>query len=470
MPPQCVNIRRRDQPVSEVNMTKRKTKTQFIQESRQIHGEKYDYSLVEYVNSKTKVAIICPEHGQFYQVPPSHLEGAGCPSCGTIKTNLANSHVKDQFIDLARKVHGEKYDYSLTEYKNSTTKIKIICPKHGQFFQLPPNHLSGRNCRKCGQEIINKKNALTVDEFLEKAKKGHGEKYDYSLVEYVNSNTQVTILCPEHGKFEQRPIHHLRKAGCPECGNIRIGLSNRHDQNQFIDSAKKVHGEKYDYSLAEYTGARNKIKIICPEHGQFCQSPQNHLAGRGCPRCGKKECDKKNTLTLEEFREKAKIVHGEKYGYSLTEYTASRKAITIICPEHGEFKQQPTHHLRGSGCPKCVKYGFNPTIPSTLYFLKFKKDFAIFWKIGITNRSIEKRFGSDANRITESYQWFFDIGEDAFSIEQKVLTKFAKYKFELPLFSLLRRDGDTECFNPSIPFRSVIKFIESEVTRQKDFS
>ena len=184
----------------------------FINKAKKIHGNKYDYSKVEYINSQTKVCIICPEHGEFWQIPNDHLKGFGCSSCSGLKR-----HTKESFIEKAKEVHGDKYEYSKVEYINSKTKVCIICPKHGEFWQTPREHLQGFNCQKCGSINRSKLLSLTNDKFIKKAKEVHGDRYDYSNINYVNYETKILIICPEHGNFWQMPREHLSGCGCPKC-------------------------------------------------------------------------------------------------------------------------------------------------------------------------------------------------------------------------------------------------------------
>jgi pyridoxine/pyridoxamine 5'-phosphate oxidase len=180
-------------------------------------------------------------------------------------------------------------------------------------------------------------------EFIEKAIKIHGDKYDYSKSEYINDKTKLCIICPEHGEFWQDPHTHLKGNGCRKCY-----WSNKYNTITFIEKAKKIHGDKYDYSKAVYNGSHKKVCIICPEHGEFWQEAKSHLKGNGCPKC-----DKSYKLNSEIFIEKAKQVHGNKYDYSKVNYINNRTPVCIICPEHGEFWQEPKHHLNGYGCQIC---------------------------------------------------------------------------------------------------------------------
>jgi hypothetical protein len=257
----------------------------------------------------------------------------------------------EQFIFDAKKVHGNKYDYSLVNYTGAHNKIKIICPRHGIFEQKPNNHLNGQNCIKCSNFINTKNKIILFDTILKRFKEKHNGKYDYSLVNYTGAHNKIKIICPIHGIFEQKPTLHLSGSGCPFCAN-NIKKSNE----QFIQDAIKIHGNKYDYSLVNYTGAHNKIKIICPIHGIFEQKPYSHLCGDSCSKCAKQLLGKLNTKSLDKFIEEANKIHNNKYDYSNVDYINTNIKIKIICPIHGEFKQLPYSHLQNHGCSKCSTF------------------------------------------------------------------------------------------------------------------
>ena len=262
----------------------------FIKRAKSVHGDEYDYSLVDYLDTKTKVEIICKEHGKFFQTPKNHLRGKGCKICGYDKRREKYSLSKDEFVEKAKSVHGDRYDYSLVNYTNAKTKIEIICPLHGSFFQLPYNHLSGKGCKKCGHAIGNEKSSLSKDEFIEKANEIHNNLYDYSKIEYKNYKTKVEIICKDHGSFFQTPNNHLGGKNCKECGmksTIDFIQENfASNTEDFIEKARQVHGDEYDYSLVDYKNNSIQVEIICKEHGKFFQTPKNHLRGKGCKICG----------------------------------------------------------------------------------------------------------------------------------------------------------------------------------------
>ena len=192
-------------------------------------------------------------------------------------------------------------------------------------------------------------NKLTTEQFVKEAKNIHGDKYDYSLVDYINTEQKVKIICPIHGIFEQAPKKHKKGQGCPKCTKGR----NSKTFEQFIKEVKLVHSDKYDYSLVNYEGCFNKVKIICPVHGVFEQTPHAHLNGQGCPRCGDEKKGRIYKKTTEQFVKEAKNIHGDKYDYSLTKYINNKTKVKVICPIHGVFEQIPSNHLNFNGCPHC---------------------------------------------------------------------------------------------------------------------
>ena len=193
--------------------------------------------------------------------------------------HIAKQFTTDKFIDKSNKIHNFKYNYSLSIYTNSKTKLDIICASHGIFSQIPNAHLMGHGCSKCRYENNAKKRGFTTNTFIERAIDRHGTLYDYTHVNYNGYNTKINILCNKHGIFHQTPHKHLSGEGCPRC----VG---KHKTTEiFISEANIIHGNKFNYSEVVYNGNKTPIVIICREHGKFSQSPSSHLNGRGCPVC-----------------------------------------------------------------------------------------------------------------------------------------------------------------------------------------
>ena len=254
---------------------------------------------------------------------------------------------KERFIKKATKVHNGKYDYSKVEYVDSLTKVCIICPEHGEFWQTPQAHARGNGCPMCA----NKKRGDTFrsdgETFIKRASEIHNNKYAYDKVSYVNSMTKVPIICPEHGVFWMIPMNHLLGQGCPKCAGR--GLSTE----EIISMFKDKHGDKYDYSKVIFEKMHKKVCIICPEHGEFWQTPSKHLLGQECPKCAVENRSKLKTITTDEFKKRGSIIHNGKYIYNKSIYTGTYNDLIITCPVHGDFIQRANDHLNGHGCPHC---------------------------------------------------------------------------------------------------------------------
>ena len=189
----------------------------------------------------------------------------------------------------------------------------------------------------------------TTLEFVEKARKVHGDKYDYSKVDYQGNKVKVCIVCPIHGETWQLPNTHLNGFGCRDCSYENRVTRVCNSTEWFVKKANVVHKNKYDYSKAIYSGASKDVLITCPIHGDFTQNAYTHLSGSGCPRCSSEN----RKMTTEDYVMRCIEVHGDKYDYSLVGYNDINEKVTIICPKHGEFTQIANSHLRGQGCPKC---------------------------------------------------------------------------------------------------------------------
>lgn len=334
----------------------------FIQKSREIYGDIYDYSEVVYKDAKTPVKIFCKIHKEyFYQKPCLHYHFYGCKKCSSEYKSHLRAKTTAQFIKEAKAIHGDKYDYSKTNYIDSYTKICIVCPEHGEFWQTPHNHLNGSGCNICANDSRSEKRNIGLGEFIDRAKRVHGNKYDYSKVEYIDSSTKVCIICPIHGEFWQIPTKHLNGQSCPMCYNDRRGDSLKISYEEVIRRAHEIHKWRYRYVRESFLSTQDKMDIICSKHGLFSQNVTSHLQGCGCPKCANENRNINNKLTTEEFIRRAKEIHGDRYDYSECEYIDWVTPVKIIChktngktgKEHGAFFQKPSKHLKGQGCPKC---------------------------------------------------------------------------------------------------------------------
>lgn len=258
-------------------MPKKLTTEEFIRKANQIHKGKYDYSKVIYIKAIEKVSIICKTHGEFLQTPNAHLCGYGCSKCG--HTNKGK-WTQEDFIKELKKRCGENLTYDIIgDYKGTTNNI-LIQNKYG-ICSIRANHLL--NGVIAGIETAVDKN----DYWINKAKEIHGELYDYSEINYVNSTTKITINCKIHGSFKQEPNSHLSGKGCGKCTKKTAGLKRSEEYSKkFKDKASKRHKGKYLYYEDTVFAAKDRICINCPIHGDFIQIADNHLHGDGCQKCG----------------------------------------------------------------------------------------------------------------------------------------------------------------------------------------
>lgn len=277
---------------------KRVTEEIFMKRAKEKHGDFYDYSQVEYKNTITKIKIICPIHGPFYQIPEKHMKGQGCTHCGRERTIAAGRSNTIEFINKSKIIHGDKYDYSKVDYKNNITKVALICPIHGEFLMTPSDHLSGYGCRKCGTLISSQKNTLPVEEYIRRFKERWGEQLDFTNLDYKEYKKETILTCKKHGPFLKTPEQSVFY-GCPFCSGKYLNTQ------LFIERSIKKHGDFYDYTRVKFINSDTPVEIICPIHGAFWQKPTHHLEGSGCRLCREPRGERKIRLFLQN----AHIIH-----------------------------------------------------------------------------------------------------------------------------------------------------------------
>lgn len=246
------------------------TTKSYIDKCINIHGNKYDYSLVEYLGSIKKVKIICKIHGIFEQLAFCHIQGQNCSKCHFDKKKKG---IVD-FILKCDEIHNNTYNYTLVKFENRHDKIDIMCSKHGIFNQRAADHLRGRGCPYCYKSSLKKENEV----FIKEASKIHNNKYKY-IGKYDNAHKYIDIECPEHGIFKQKPYSHLNGQGCMKC------QYESYDTESFIKKSNEMHNYFYKYDDVVYINGVEKVNITCPKHGNFKQTPNSHSQGQGCPRC-----------------------------------------------------------------------------------------------------------------------------------------------------------------------------------------
>jgi very-short-patch-repair endonuclease len=307
---------------------KKLSQEDFISTCIDIHGDKYNYTKTKYINTRTKVLIICPEHGEFYQGSKNHMKGQGCSKC-----SCNYSYTKDEYINLCNKIHNNLYDYSFLNIKKITNKqlIKVLNRNDNLLY--------------CQYDEMHKKGSkpimLDSNYLITKLKNIHNNRYEYNIKdEYISCASKIEIIDTITGsKYFYGVDKHLK-------GNI----TNRITLESFKYKSSIFHNNEYDYSLIEFLPERNNyVDIICKEHGIFKQTINNHMNnGNKCPICVFK------FWSQDELISEFKKIHGDKYNYDKVIYNGYYKKVEIICDAHGIFKQTPYHHLeREQGCKLC---------------------------------------------------------------------------------------------------------------------
>ena len=320
-------------------MLRRITNKEFIKRAKEVHGNTYDYSKVEYNKMHEKVCIICPEHGEFWQTPHNHLKGQKCPKCANTMRGDTFRDSQDEFVRRAREVHGDKYDYSKVKYINNRTKVCIICPEHGEFWQRPYSHLQGFGCKKCNNFVYDTRS------FIAKAKELYGEKYDYSSVIYKHSKEKVCIICPEHGEFFITPNSFLRGHSCPICKQSM--LENEVEEILVENEINFVRQQMFNW-----LGSK-RIDFYLPEYktGIECQGGQHfrnvEWFGGTDGFTYRKKCDKEKKLLCEEHNIGVLYFTHEKYDSFLGEKTI-KTAIELLERIKEDRKKEYSPEIPGS--------------------------------------------------------------------------------------------------------------------------
>lgn len=254
----------------------------FFKLAKKLHGNSLDFSNSVYKGSKKEIIVRCPIHGDFPTTPDSLKQGCGCTKCGRKKAAKKKSSGKDNFVKKAESIHGKgTYDYSLVKYINSKTKVDILCRIHGKFSQRPEQHTRGQGCPKCGHEKSNEAKKLSPRDIIIRGRNKFGDKFSYNFEGYSSTKDDMQLQCNTCGhNFKQTPTDHFNcEEPCPVCGDRFL------DVEVFLRRAEKVHKGKFTYPNLTFKYAKDKITVVCPEHGEFFPTVDNHLNGTGCPSC-----------------------------------------------------------------------------------------------------------------------------------------------------------------------------------------
>lgn len=312
----------------------------FIEKAKEIHVDEFDYSESKYIKKKEKIKIKCPKGHVFLQTPECHLNGHKCNKCpkkGKAKIS------KEEFIKRAYAIHGDKINYNLTQYIGIKQPVILTCYKGHVFEQSPSSHINGAGCSECAR---NKR--LTQKQFLKLAFERHGNRFGYEISKYKSMQSNIIIMCHDHGLFSTTPNKHLNELGCNQCQEIENTKKYYKSYINFLNKAYEVHGDLYEYDLVEFVNTTTPVTLKCKNGHTFQQTPKLHMKGRGCSQCkGGVKYTKEKILQL--FFE----THGTLFEYPDFEYKNIETPIPIKCRKHGIFHQRPVVHFHGFGCKKC---------------------------------------------------------------------------------------------------------------------
>ena len=456
---------------------------EWISKAQQTWGDKYDYSQVKYINSKTHVTILCRirGHAPFECSPDNHLsKKRGCPDCGGSKRKTFAL-----FKEQADSVHKNYYSYPEEKYLNALTKMKIQCPNHGIFQQTPDSHLRGAGCSKCALEQSSLDQILSEKEVNSRlSKKSQKSESVVRLVKgsYKGMNSKGAVVCSVHGRQPKRLMTSVMLSPCLECSNTKHVRG--YTTNEFLKILKQRFKNKYKIDPFVYDGPKTFIKMNCERegHGSFTLKAASIHNSSGCPSCAyeksipdrikglKKAYEKSLENRKKDWLEKSRERHGEFYDYSEVIYKDQRTPVLIGCPIHGFISQVPFTHLR-SGCRLCAdtnlkglyssqyfqKHPSEKTKQGLLYYLKFYSKNEIFYKVGITVNSVTNRF-SIVPKDKIQYE-VIEILEtsiyEAWKREERIQKIHGeKYRYRPVLNGVSPRDyriGPSECFSMPLP-------------------
>lgn len=242
----------------------------------------------------------------------------------------------DLFIQKAKDVHGNKYDYNDVIYLSAKTKVILRCKIHGTFEQTPTNHLSGKGCKKCSIENRSKLFKTSQENYIKQVRAVHGARYDLSQIKYINAHTNIKVICHKHGAFSPSPQRFKKGSNCPKCNSESKTDKSIYIREDIITEFIKIHGDQYDYSKVIYKTKGKKVIFFCKKHGEFLQSPKQHIKGAGCPHCSGNVRFTTKTF-LKELKNRG--YWNNNYDYSQVEYVSAKKLIRV------KDKSTETYHL-----------------------------------------------------------------------------------------------------------------------------
>jgi len=378
-----------------------------------------------------------------------------------------NKLSQEEVIEQFRQVHGDEFDYSNVVYVDTNTPIEVRCKKHDFVFTpTPKNHKNGAKCKICGRESQIEKAKKTEKNFIEEVTERYGDIYDFSLLEYVNTKTPVTLIHKEFGVVTVRPDALLDKAIYVHRNKKKTKST---DKETFIKEAIKVYGEKDDYEDTNIISSKYNIDIRCKKHDiTFNKNIQTYLSGWGCPECSAENYRELRAIPNEEYYRRVNEKHNNKYTYT-NDYTTLKGAVTFICEEHGKQRKNAGSHLNGYGCKKCyiepiktnkrTKEGYCKLAngrTTILYIIKCFNEKEEFYKIGKTFRKIKQRYiKSNMPYNIEVIYKYENSSDFIWDLEEKLHKKYKEYNYKPREWFA----GYSEAYELNLPIKQIIKEI-----------
>lgn len=388
-------------------------------------------------------------------------------------TGGSNKLTQEKVIEQFKEVHGDEFDYSDVIYVSTRVTVKVRCKKHNYIFHpTPRNHKKGAKCKYCGLDSIKEKLNKGNEKFIQDVIKRYGDVYDFSLLNYVNTKTLVTLIHKEYGIVKVRPDTLLCKYTYINKGNKPTKST---DKNTFIKEAIKVYGDKDDYTNTNIISSKENIDIRCRVHNiTFNKSIQTYLAGWGCPSCSAENYRRLRAMPKEEYYFKANEKHSNKYNY-IDDYTTLQGVITFVCTQHGKQRKNAGSHLSGYGCKKCeiepqkinkrTKEGYCKLAngrDTKLYIIRCFNEKENFYKVGKTFREIKKRYvASTMPYKIEVIHEYKNSAEIVWDLEETLHKKYKEFKYNPKKWFA----GYSESYQMNLPINEIIK--ESELCRKE---
>lgn len=385
-----------------------------------------------------------------------------------------NKLTEEQVLGQLREIHGDKFDFSKSVYVDTHTKIEVYCKEHNYtFFPVPKNLKKGIGCYHCGRASQIEKAKKPKEQFVEDAVKIYKGKDDYSLVEYKNNKTPVKITCSIHGIFEKKPDQYLQGLGCEKCSKKK---TKSNDKDLFIEEAKKIYGDKDDYTNTEIVASNKKINVKCTKHDLiFEKDIPTYLGGWGCPTCSAENYSLIRTKTKEEYIKQAKKVHKDNCDYTDTIYKGCKEKITVKCNIHNTyFDTLPFNHLAGGSCRKCLSENLSKALfgkegtggytksgyvnqadgrEAYIYLIRCFNESEEFYKIGKTFLDINTRFTkSNICYNFEKIHFHFGSADYIYDLENELHRKYKTHKHRPRNWFA----GHTECYTLDLPINEII--------------